>query len=174
MKAPQGMHIGTLIKPHGIRGEMVLKGNPIVIDTLVEGMPLFIDIDGQRVPFFIEQVSSDAPGDRAILKLEFIDSVEDTRRCITREVYSDPSVKQHVNEGPMLKDLLDYAVVDRLTGRSGRVTDYVDQQDNPLLIIDLEGEEIMLPLQADYILSMDEPMKKIVVEFPDGFISGGS
>jgi 16S rRNA processing protein RimM len=170
MFSPQGMHIGTLVKSHGVRGEMVLRGNPLVIERLVEGMPLFIDIDGQRIPFFIEEFSPAASGEKAILKLEFIDSVDQARHYISREVYSDPSGEKRYREGMVLSEYLAYTVVDKVSGRSGTVKDYMEHEENPLLIVDMHPSEVMLPMHAAYVLSIDKEMKKIVVELPDGLL----
>jgi len=60
--AHKGNHIGTLIKPHGYKGELLLKGKPQFLTDLIEGIPLFIEIYEQRIPFFIEDFSPDVSG----------------------------------------------------------------------------------------------------------------
>ena len=167
--AHQGNHIGTLIKPHGYKGELLLKGKPQFLEELIPGIPLFIELSEQRIPFFIEKISLDASGEKCIIKFEFIDSDMDARRYVNCEVFQELQSKQE----PVSTEISSYIgciVIDTLTGDELTVTDFYDSPENPILILEKDGVEVMLPAKADYILSIDIPGKIIKAEFPEGLM----
>ncbi|MDF1570282.1 MAG: hypothetical protein P1P82_01540 [Bacteroidales bacterium] len=165
-----GSHIGTLVKPHGYKGEMLLKGKPEILQKLTEGIPLFIDIDGQRVPFFIEEVHNDVPAEKVIIKFEFIDSGEAAGRYVACDVFSDPAVSHQPREVVRLSDYRGFRCTDRSSGAELTVTDYIESPENPLLVLDYQGKEILLPANADYILEVSKEARTIDAEFPEGLL----
>lgn len=167
-----GSHIGTLIKPHGYKGALLLKGKPEIIRELKQGIPLFIDVSEQRIPFFIEEISSDPSGEKCIVNLSFIESDSDARRYVGCEVYLPPG-SENTGERMVVDDIHEfdgYRVVDTAGGGHYSVTDFFDHPENPVLLLEAEGREVMLPLNADYILSLDRQEKVIEAAFPEGLL----
>jgi len=165
-----GRHIGTLIKPHGFKGEMQVRGSSQTLENLTEGMPLFVEIAGQRIPFFIESLSGEPAGDTSVIKLEFIDSDAEARKYSGKNVYAEHIPASSGTGGTTGADLIGYLVTDKNSGSKLEVVDYDDQSGNPLFILDLSGREILLPANADYILSIDPSTRKIQVDFPEGLL----
>ncbi len=167
----RGSHIGTLIKPHGYRGDLLLKGRKEILREMEPGMSLFIEKDGQRIPFFIEEIETDDSGVRCLVKFGFIGSDTEARRFTGCQVF-DKLVpdKRDVPVWNDLRDYIGFVVTDTRSGNEYTVTDFMDTQENPLLIIERKGEEVMLPVNADYILSVDGEEKIIRTAFPDGLI----
>ena len=68
---------GKFLKPHGLKGEL----NAVLdydAEILEEDYPLIVDMDGIYVPFYAESVRPKGHFS-SLVKLEGIDSVEDTR-----------------------------------------------------------------------------------------------
>ena len=63
-----------------------------------------------------------------------------------------------------------FLVVDEQLGVIGTVKDFADIKENPLLSIDYNGKEVLLPILADFILSIDDTTKTIKTDLPDGFL----
>jgi len=168
--AYQGNHIGTLIKPRGYKGELLLKGNPEIIRELKQGIPLFIEISGQRVPFFIEELSHDLLGEKCIVRLEFIESDVEARRYTGCEVFNS-AVSQLDRRSEILDvDYAGFTVIDVTNDKKYTVADFYDNPGNPVLLLKSEGKEVMLPVNADFILSVDISGKMIKAAFPDGLV----
>lgn len=165
-----GSHIGTLVKPHGYKGELLLKGNAEVLHKLKEGIPLFIGIDGQRVPFFIEEIFNETPSQKVLVKFEFINSDEEARRYSGCKVYSDSEENDPPVQRLQISNYTGFRVVDRPSGKELTVTDYIESEENPLLVLDHKGSEVLLPLYADYILDTDHEAGTIIVLFPEGLL----
>ncbi len=167
----QGSHIGTLIKPHGYKGELLLKGNPEIIRELKQGIPLFIEISEQLVPFFIEELSHDLSGEKCIISFEFIESDFEARRYTGCEVFN--SAFSHVDTPSEIlggKEYGGFIVIDTNRNEKFTVEDYYDNPENPVLLLKRDGNEVMLPLNADYILSVDISKRFIEAAFPDGLV----
>ncbi len=166
-----GNHIGTLIKPHGYKGEMLLKGKAELLKDLREGNALFIDISGQRIPFFIEEFSAEPSLDRGIIKFEFIDSNTEARKYSGCELWSGIKPGQKGNKVLSVNEYIGFTVIDKDTGISYTVTDYYESEANPVLLLEYGKKEVMLPLNADYVLSVDVSKKTIEAAFPEGLVT---
>ncbi len=172
----QGSHIGTLIKPHGYKGDLQMKGNSHLLDNIQIGDPLFISIDGQRIPFFVTDLFESGRNDRIVVKFEFIDGIDEARKFTNCDVFSerlDESSSPGDHELSTQDDLdissmMNFHVHDKNSGKRAVVIDFVKSSENPILILKIEKQEIMLPLNADYIESIDHESKQIIANFPDG------
>ena len=168
MKVREGPPAGKISKPYGIRGEVQAILLPQMTDFIKTGIPLFIDIDGQRVPFFIEEADLVAR-DQAILKLEFIESVEDAEKVSGREIYLDPAAWPKHNQ---IKDepgmLIGYQVRDRNLGELGEITGYQPGKMNPMWFVRMEGKEIMVPATSAFIIKTDHRGRKVLLDLPEG------
>ncbi|MCF8225278.1 MAG: hypothetical protein K9J30_05325 [Bacteroidales bacterium] len=167
---PEGNHIGTLVKPHGYKGDLVLSGNADRIRKLIPGIPLFIELSGQRIPFFIEEIEVDQTGAKCILKFEFIDSNDDAGKFVTCQVFSDMHPEKVGEPDLNTSDLIGYRVHDTVTGEEFIVKEVIENDENPVLIIHNEKHELMLPAKADYILDKDHRRGLLTARFPDGLI----
>jgi 16S rRNA processing protein RimM len=163
-----GNHIGTIIKPHGYKGELLLRGKQKNLENLKIGMPLFIEIDEQSIPFFIEEFSTDALGEKMILKLEFIDSDIEARRYINCEVFGELFRSDKIPGITSPNDFIGFIVKDKDSNAEFEVIDFYDNAENPILVLKDGGKQLLLPRNADYVLEIDNRNKTIIVDLPDG------
>lgn len=165
-----GNPIGTLIKPHGYIGEMHLKGTSGNILEFEKGMWLFIQKDGQRIPFFIEYFDPDTSGERGIIKLEFIDSDTEARKFTGCPVFEElhPTGKPDSSASP--EGYVGSIIADTVSGREFEVTGFMDHPENPLLILESDNEEVLLPVNADFFQKARSRGRKLSMKFPDGLI----
>jgi len=166
--AHQGNHIGTLIKPHGYKGDLLLKGKPQFLNIITEGIPLFIEISEQRIPFFIEDFSPDLSGEKGIIKFEFIDSDIEARKYIACRVYMDSVDEDMQEQDAQIVEFVGYSVLDTSTGNEYKVIDFYDSSENPILVLKNNNDELLLPRNADYIVEVDHTSRIMKVEFPEG------
>jgi 16S rRNA processing protein RimM len=168
MKGKEGPPAGKISKPYGIRGEVQAVLFPDVTKFIKSGTPLFVDLDGQRVPFFIEEVEL-VPLNQAILKLEFIDSVEGAKNLSGREIYMDPVAwPGHDKEKDDPGKLIGYQVRDQKLGKLGRITGYRPGTMNPMWFIEIAGKEIMVPAAREFIVETDHGGRVVLLDLPEG------
>ena len=171
MLVPDGAKAGKISKPYGLRGEVNIILEPEAGTHMEANHPLFIDIDGQRVPFFIEEMDL-VSRDQAIVKFEFIDSVEEARAVQGCMIYFDPKYVA-ISEGQAddLASLVGYRAFDREAGELGTISGFIPQEMNPVLVIDHQGNELMVPATPDFIGHIDSDKREVHFFLPDGLLS---
>lgn len=167
--------IGELIKPHGIKGELVIQLdydiNPDELRCIV------LDVDGIYVPFFLN-------GTRPKSKhtsLVFIDGVTsdtEAKAYAGKTVYALRSDLENLmdddgeeDDGFYLSDLIGFNLLDENGKTLGTVVDYDDSTVNLLLQIeaaDASQRRFFVPAAADLIESIDFDAKQIVMVLPEG------
>jgi 16S rRNA processing protein RimM len=171
MWVPGGAKAGKISKPYGLQGQVLLILDPGAGKHIEPHNPLFIQLDGQRVPYFVQEFDQ-ISDDQALVKFEFIESIEDARKLTSCEVYLDPAQKQLTQDSSgQLSALVGYKAYDRDLGFLGKVTDYIHHDLNPVLLIDYGGKELMVPAVNPFIQLIDPKEQNIHFILPEGLTS---
>lgn len=163
---------GILTKPHGVRGEVILRLNSFSFEDIKDLESVFIEIDGLPVPFFIHKYS-ERPPDSLIIQFDDIISEQKARNICGSQVYIHKSniLKK---ENIILQDfntLLQYKISDEKHGSLGVLNDILDYEHNPILQIINDNGEILIPLQPEFIKEINHTEKIIYVTTPNGLIN---
>jgi 16S rRNA processing protein RimM len=160
--------IGSISKSHGIGGQLMLRLNGDFADDIEPGEPLFVEVDEVLVPFFIEEV--EAFPDRAIVRLEFINSPLEAKKYIGKKVYLEKSILS--DDADLTGDnggfYIGYTIMDKTSGIEGIIREFIDNPLNPLFLVANESSEFLLPVHSDYILNVDNKKKLLILELPEG------
>ena len=171
MLDPEGVKAGRISKPYGLRGEVNIILESQAGKNIEPDNPLFIEIDGQRVPFFVEEVEL-ISNEQAILKFEFIDSLEGAREVSGCMLYFDTG---HQLESTSARDdfasLIGFKASDRESGVLGTISDYLPHPMNPMFVIQSEGKDLMVPAVMDFIEEIDSEKQYILFILPEGLTS---
>lgn len=169
IKREELVKIGKINKTHGIGGEVSVMFAEDVFD--IDSSPYLVcDIDGIFVPFFIEdyRFRSDVA---ALVKFEDIDSEDSARILINREVYFP---KKYISEEDVESGPADYFLGYKVfvSGRElGEITEIDDSTVNVLFTVTSpDGKEYLIPATADFVESIDENRKVIVMNVPEGLL----
>lgn len=168
MKVQGYLHLGKISKPYGLQGELILALQSGTEEHITEGNPLFVELDGQRVPFFIEEAERNADR-QAIVKLEFVDSLDEAKRMAGCSLYllETATAKSETRSGDPAS-LNGYTAVDRTMGELGEISGFIPGEANPLWLIEYRGREIMVPASQDFIISIDHTDQSILLDLPEG------
>jgi 16S rRNA processing protein RimM len=168
MLVPEGAKAGKISKPYGLQGEVNVILEPRAGENIEPDSPLFILIDGQRVPFFVEEVEL-LSAEQAIIKFEFLNSLEEAREVSGCELYFDPRQQpEQGEEGENLATLVGYMATDKSLGRLGPISDYLPHPLNPLFVIQAEGRDLMIPAVRDFIEHIDPRDQSVHFVLPEG------
>lgn len=162
--------IGIFNKPHGIHGELSFTFTDDVFDR-TDCPYIVCGIDGIFVPFFIEEYRfrSDTT---ALVKLEDIDSDAEARMFTNLEVYFPKSFLEEGEEYMAPGDyFIGFTVIEESAGEIGTITGINDSTVNVLFEVERGGEELLIPVNDDFILSVDEENKTIRMSLPDGLLT---
>jgi len=171
MAVPGSVKTGKISKPYGLQGSVHVILDPVAGKHIKQGDPLFIHIDGQRVPYFVEELTIIAE-DQAIIRFEFIDHVEKAKSICGCDVYLDQKTDPITpSGGESLHDVSGYRAFDQTTGYLGRITEFMEYDLNPVLLVDYHGRELMVPAVDEIILEVDHHKKTIHFDLPEGLVT---
>lgn len=159
--------IGYISKTHGLKGHVILRLNELInIDE--EGIKsIFLDINGSQVPYFIEECRPNNTG--YIIKLETIDTVDTSKKLIGKKAFALTDFILENDES--LKEFIGYAIIDSKLGNIGNIADVDEKTDNAIIkVIHPSGVEIILPFNDDFIIEIDDDLKTIEFNAPEGLI----
>lgn len=159
--------MGTILKPHGVCGEMVLTV-PENLDWQ-EGLDCLIcQIDGIFVPFFIESLREKS-STTMLVKFEGIDNVEATRRFIGLKVFLPRKYAVESESDELTwEDFIDWTVVDLEAGSLGHITAIDDSTANILFQIKDGERERIIPANEEWITAVDEQHTTLTFNLPQG------
>lgn len=160
--------LGNVVKTHGLRGEVVFF---LDVDTPEEYQKLesvFIDINGKLVPFFIESLH--LQGDRAIVALEEIESLEDAEQLVGKSAFLPLNHLPELLAGKYYYHQLVGFLVYEEENLIGKVTEIFEMPHNHLMGVDHQGKEVLIPIEDEIILSVDLKAEKIDVRLPEGLL----
>lgn len=162
--------LGTITKTRGFKGDLVFfldVTDPYEYEKLES---VFVDMNGMLTPFFIEQIKIQN-NNRAYVKLEQVNSEEEAIRLTGKTIYL-PLLQLPKLSGTKFYDheIPGFAVIDADHGNIGLVVQVVDLPNNPLLQIDKNGIEILIPLRAGTVTQVDREKKELHVQSPPGLI----
>ena len=163
-------YLGLIAKLHGFKGEVSLfldVSNPAEYQELDA---LYLDIDGTLTPFFIEGFKLKNKG-FASIKFEGIESEAAAKRLLKKKAYLPLSILPELDQSSFYDhEVIGYKVSDELKGDIGVVVDVIDMTANPLLQIDYNGTEILIPIFDGLISKVDRKKKELYIKAPEGLI----
>jgi 16S rRNA processing protein RimM len=163
---------GRITKVHGINGGMVVESD-VSLD-LIEEWPdwVFVFIDSGLVPFKLLINDCFIKDDKhLVIFLDRIDRPEKCNELLGKSFYLPSSVLgKGKAETLTFAFLVDYKVqIEGYTG-NGFVTEFLDVPGNPLLRIDWNDGELLIPAQGEFVIELDEKKKLIRFNIPEGLI----
>jgi len=163
--------IGTIIKPHGLKGEIIIEVEEGFEDILSESDYLLVGVEGGLVPFFISKEGINFRTSTTLcLAFEDIESAEKVRQYCGCKIYlhKDENSEQDSNEE--FSELRGVTVFDKLRGKLGKIIRVDDFSGNVVLTIEHGSLEILIPLSEKLIIQFDETNQELYLDCPEGLI----
>jgi 16S rRNA processing protein RimM len=162
--------LGYFSKLHGYKGELTAALNTDNNRDYVGLENIFVEVAGKLVPYFIETIEYKTNTTMKV-KLEGIDSEALAKPLVKCGIYIEPEfVSDADNESLALHALGGFKVIDAEKGEIG-VVDHIEESDvNPLMIINSNGKEILLPLNMDFFEEIDQENETVYINAPGGLI----
>jgi 16S rRNA processing protein RimM len=163
----QTHEIGYISKTHGLKGHVILRLNEDIFINHEKITAIFLDINGSQVPYFIEECKPNNAG--FIVKLDTIDHVDTSKKLIGKKAFC---LNEFISENEnSLSYFVGYAVIDSVHGNIGNIVDVNDKTDNVVItIVHPNGAEIILPFNDDLINEIDDDLKTVDLNAPEGLI----
>jgi 16S rRNA processing protein RimM len=169
MKKQDCYYLGKIVSKFSFKGEILLKLDVDEINSL-NFKNLFIEIDNMLVPYSIDKISLHKS---SLLRIKFddIDSEEKANKLIKKECFM-PLKDLPKLEGKKFyyHEIIGFRVLDKKLGHIGKVIQTNHQTSQPVLIINNNGREIMVPLVDEFLIELKRKEKIITFNLPDGLI----
>jgi len=163
--------IGKTLKPYGVNGEIRISLDEPYIDVFPQLEVIFLSLNGTAVPHFPEQFKSDS----YLLKLEETDSPETAKRLSSSDIlarkedipYQEVSLE---SETLVYGHLVSFLIIDQTLGSVGTIKEILEFPQQEMAVLELRGNEVLIPLNDSYIIRVDKEEKEIHMDLPDGLI----
>ena len=163
-------NIGFFRKTHGVHGNVVLEFEPKFEYSVEEADRFFVELEGLLVPFFIaENGFRFTTANAAIVTLDWVETEKYAKRLIGRSVYL---YKTEIIDEPEESEeiLVDYLLIDEKLGEIGMISQVDDYAGNIVLTVNYRGNELLVPYNNDIAVSMDETLKTLTLNLPEGLL----
>lgn len=163
-------YLGKVVKTHGIDGELsgfVDADDPLNYCSL---HGVFIKTKHGLIPYVFEELSVE-PNGYCLIRLNGIDTIEKAKRFVNKEMYLPLSMLPELTGNRFyFHEITGYTVSDKQHGSIGIITGVIEHTIQPLLQVDQNGTEILIPIHDDIILEVDKLKKIIYIAAPEGLI----
>ncbi len=157
---------GTVLKTHGVKGEVIVKTAFQLPDKFKIPGSIFFEIEGLLVPFFIEEFVLQ---NEEIVQLKLFDINNKTaaQRFIDCKVF----VEEFVFNSKRTTDpssVIGFELLDQEGELMGKVTGMMDIPGNLLLTVSDGKNQVLVPFNEYVLISVDKRRKRIVLNIPPG------
>jgi len=165
--------VGSFVKTHGVKGELVAKKSSDLLEKY-KLESVLVDIDGGLVPFFIT-TNGLTPRNHASVRILLEDMKDEAKatRFIGCDIYvpfKDAPDYFEDKEEIEASALIGFTYIDKERGELGTIEDIQDYSGNVVLVLELNGQEVMIPFADDNFIEINDVEKSITMETPEGLI----
>ena len=170
MKGEKQIRLGTLHKPWGNKGEVIVEMIAHgAEDFLPEGW-FFVDVDAQLVPFRYLQIR-EANKQGVLIRFADYSSPEEAAFFNGKDLYAPEKTILNEKKSALVEDeLIGVQVVDTTHGDLGNVIRIEGSRTQTVLVILKGVKEILIPLAEDLVEEYDPDSRLLTVSTPPGLI----
>lgn len=169
MRLKDCYQLGTIIRSHGVKGDVVIYLDVDEPSGYKKIKSVFL-IEGDELKEW--KLNSIRISDK--LATVHLNGINDRN---TSDLYIKKEVFLPVELLPSLKDkqfyfheIIGFKLVDKSKGDLGPVTNVYELPQHPVLAIQYQNQEVLIPAVPDFIIAIDRERKTIEMDLPDGLI----
>jgi 16S rRNA processing protein RimM len=162
--------VGTIARPHGIRGSVIVNPETDFADERFKvGEELLVGPAERTHPRRIVAVRGHQG--RVIVDLEGVESMNDAEALAGQELWMPAAALGPLPERTYYRhDLVGCEVRDTQEAVIGRVTKVEGTLDRSYLIIPRRGGEVMIPMVEGILVAVNLEQRRIIVNPPEGLL----
>lgn len=175
----ESIAIAKISKVYGTTGELIVRLYDNFPDEPNLSEPFFAKLGGIIVPLFVSKFTRQG-NTKAVVVFNDFDNEYRTRELIGVELltlnedYDEETDSEDEDDEAadeiLLSDLVGYALHDKVSGKSGLITGYIDNPENPLFEVDMDGLDIFVPAVDDIIEMVDVDAECVDMNIPEGLL----
>lgn len=162
-------YLGTLTKPFGLKGELCAFFDVDDCEHYLDLPSVFIETDGEMLPYMIERLQYKG-NNQFIIKLQEV-NMDNVREFAQAELYLPISALPKLTGNRFyFHEVIGFRVVDDNLGEIGVCKDFMELSNNPLIQVDHDGTEILIPASQQFVTRVDRENKVLYVSTPEGLV----
>jgi 16S rRNA processing protein RimM len=177
MQKEDCFYVGKIVSKHGFKGDLLAKLDSDDPGQYEELESVFVSLGNNLIPFFVRR-SQLHKTNLLRLSLEDVASEEAAERLMGAELYLPLSLLPELTGNRFYyHEVVGFRLLDAVHGDVGTIRGVNDQAAQPLFIAEKDGKEVLIPVNDDFISSVDRPGRAIHIRTPEGLIDlylGGS
>ena len=172
MRKEECFYLGSIIKKHSFKGEVVLKINtefPSNYDLLEK---IFIKIDGSFIPYFISKITSHSKNNSIRILFDGITGEQQIKNILQKKVYIPltdlpklPKNKFYIHE------IIGFNAVDKVAGNIGKVININEDTPQRKLVVNYNGKKVFIPLVDEIVRKIDKQKNEVLITMPNGLLN---
>ncbi len=177
MSTDNFFELGTIIRPHGIRGQVVVEldtDQPAAYKKL-QRVHLQRPNAPALTPVVVEkvQLTAGAGTPRALFTLAGITTVEDAEALRATTLWLPlTDLPPLTGAGQFYyHEVVGFTVIDAVAGELGPVTTFYELPQHDVLAVEHRGFEVLVPVNDTVIKAVDRTARTLSVELPDGLLA---
>ncbi len=162
-------YLGTLTKPFGLKGELCAFFDVDDCERYLDLTSVFIETDGEMLPYMIENLQYRG-NNQFVVKLQDVD-MDNVREFVQTDLYLPlSSLPKLTGNRFYFHEVIGFQVIDDRLGVIGTCKDFMELANNPLMQVDHDGAEILIPASSQFVTKVDRDNKVLHVSTPDGLV----
>ncbi len=163
------IQIGKILKPHGYKGQVYIhfKFDP----ENFEEESVFIRINGWLIPFFVDFENSNLYAARPFIKFKEINDEEQAHYLSHNAILLPRETAAKYIDLNSIDNLIGYVLEDLTSGKCGEITEFEDIPKNPLIKVNIDSQEYLVPVNAIEVVNTDEKGRRVKVRLPQGLLN---
>lgn len=162
-------YLGHITKSFGIKGQLCCYFDTDEPEKYASLDAVFIDLDGEKLPYLIEDIQYRG-ANTFVVKFQDVDESE-SKEMIKAELYLPLSQLPPLSGNKFyFHEVIGFEVVDEEKGAIGVCQDFIDISHHPIMQINHDGVEILIPAIDEIFKEVDREHKQIHIAAPEGLI----
>lgn len=161
---PSLTQIGTIIKPFGTKGQVLISFGLKWERNLGKLKTVFIERNGKPVPFFVSEIAKHNQ-QTAIAKLEWVDSIDDAELISNCQLMAERPKLSHEAKPDWFE--LEGYMAQTPEKKLGKITK-VEQSGGQWL---MQIGNFLIPAVDDWLLAIDEKNETVTFDLPEGLLN---
>ena len=170
MRKEECFYVGTIVNKFSFKGELLVKLDTDEPELFLQMESVFIEIGKNLVPFFIERSQLH----KSLLlrvKFEDVDDEPMADSLMKRELYLPLSELPELQGNQFYyHEIIGFEMIDTQYGSVGTITGVNDTTSQALFEVDHNGNQVLIPVNDEFIDKLDRDNKTVTVTTPDGLI----
>lgn len=163
------INIGKVVSAYGLKGEMILSHHLGEGASLENTLAVFIEeTPGKFLPYFLVSQKPKGPAE-LLLSLEGVETPEQAKKLLKKSIWlKEADVKKTAAASAPIS-LLGY-MVQEAKKPIGKVLEVIEQPLQILLRLELQGKEVLVPINESTLVGIDRKKQVIHVSLPEGLL----